>query len=199
VVPAHPERTALTARIEEHLAACWQWQYLTHSASMPTVGKSGQCRASDAGRGTAFPRLAGAGLGSRRASGRLAREGARVSESPFREPRPPAWWQPPAPAVPVPPERPCYRESRPVRWWTVFVGIVAAMAWYVLIGLAAWSGTSLVVGMVVGMALAGAAAGVLSWKGERGLGIGVGMMVGFGLTFLIFLGVCFALISSIGE
>ena len=114
------------------------------------------------------------------------------------EPEPPPWFQPPDQPVPARPalefpERPRYRERRPVIWWAVLLGVVASVIWYVLIGAAAWSGTSLVVGMLIGMALAGVATLVLVWKGDTGLGIGLAIMVGFAMSFMVFLGVCYLL------
>jgi hypothetical protein len=41
--------------------------------------------------------------------------------------------------------------------------------------------------MLVGMALAGVAAWVLAWRGDPGLGIGIGMMIGFAMAFLVFI------------
>ncbi len=83
-----------------------------------------------------------------------------------------------------PPLRPFFRERRPVHWWTVLVGITASVIWYVLIGAAAWSSTSLLFGTLAGMALAGAAAWAMVWKGDPGLGIGLAMMIGFAASFM---------------
>lgn len=116
------------------------------------------------------------------------------------EPKPPEWWQPPPPELraPVRPERPRYRERRPVYWWTVLLGIVGSVVWYVLIGAAAWSTTSLVVGMLVGMGLAMAASWLLADRGDPGLGIGVGMMIGFTMSFMVLLTSCAVLFDSSG-
>ena len=121
-----------------------------------------------------------------------------VSDSHPSEPRPPAWWQPPRQEPPrqrAPeqrglerPARPHYRERRPVYWWTVVIGVVASVIWYVLIGAAAWSATSLILGMLVGMALAGVATWLLTWRGDPGLGIGLGIMIGFAMSLMVFLG-----------
>jgi hypothetical protein len=118
------------------------------------------------------------------------------------EPQPPAWWQPP-PQLPVqrPPERPArpfFRERRPIHWWTVVIGVVASVIWYVLIGAAAWSGTSLIVGMLVGMALAGVATWLLVWRGDPGLGIGLGMMIGFTASFMVLVAAFHLLFDSAG-
>jgi hypothetical protein len=69
--------------------------------------------------------------------------------------------------------------------------------WYVLIGAAAWSGTSLVVGMLLGMALAGAATWLLVWRGDPGLGIGLGMMIGFAMSFMFFLACWYVVFDSV--
>jgi hypothetical protein len=83
-----------------------------------------------------------------------------------------------------PPPRPYFRERRPVHWWTVLIGITASVIWYVLIGAAAWDGTSLLLGTLAGMVLAGGAAWALVWKGDPGLGIGLAMMIGFAGSFM---------------
>ncbi len=118
------------------------------------------------------------------------------------EPQPPEWWQPPPQPLPLarPPQRPprpYYRERRPVHWWTVLLGVVASVIWYVLIGAAAWSGTSLIVGMLVGMGLASAATWILVWKGDPGLGIGLGMMIGFTMSFMFFVASWYVLFDSV--
>lgn len=84
-----------------------------------------------------------------------------------------------------------------MHWGSVLIGVVASLTWYVLIGTASWSATSFVVSMVIGMALAGLATWILAWKGDPGLGIGIGMMIGVTLSFLVFLGGCYAFLDSV--
>jgi hypothetical protein len=117
------------------------------------------------------------------------------------EPQPPSWFEPPPQRVPArspsAEERPHYRERRPVRWWAVLAGVVASAIWFVLIGAAAWSATSFVVTMLLGILLAGAATWVLTWRGDPGLGVGIGLMMGFALSLLFFLGGCYAMLDSL--
>lgn len=79
----------------------------------------------------------------------------------------------------------------------VLIGIVASVVWYVLIGAAAWNGTSFVVGMLVAVALAGIATYVLIWRGDTGLGVGLGMMIGFALSFMFFVACWYVFLDSV--
>lgn len=89
------------------------------------------------------------------------------------------------PFVPPPPPSgpaPRYRERRPVRWWMVLAGVGGSVVWYLLIALLTRSPSSFVLMMLLGMIAAGVATWVLAWRGDRGLAVGIGAMIGVALS-----------------
>lgn len=103
-------------------------------------------------------------------------------------------WQRPPP----PPRRPRYRESRPVRALGVLAGIGGALLWFVLLLLASWSATSFVVCQLIGMIVAGIAAAVLLWRGDRGAAVGIASVIGFAMTWTVFGGLLLGVLSGSG-
>lgn len=102
---------------------------------------------------------------------------------------PPAYGAPPGlpfgPPPPPPGPPPRFRERRPVRWWMVLAGVGGSVLWYLLITLLSWSAPSFVLLMLLGMITAGAGTWVLLWRGDRGLAVGVGAMVGVALSYTV--------------
>jgi hypothetical protein len=104
-----------------------------------------------------------------------------------REPQPPPWWQPPRePLVPAGPVRPQYREVRPVRWPMVGLGVACGVLWFAVVAIA--SSGALLAGVLAGLFAGTAATAVLAWKGDLGLSIGAGIVVGFVLAVTIVIG-----------
>lgn len=100
-------------------------------------------------------------------------------------PPPPPYGSPFGAPPPPPGPAPRYRERRPVRWWMVLAGVGGSVVWYLLITLLTWSVSSFVLLMLLGMLVAGGATGVLVWRGDRGLAVGVGSMVGVALSYTV--------------
>jgi hypothetical protein len=68
----------------------------------------------------------------------------------------------------------------------VMLGIVSAVLWFVVVAIASWGAP--LAGALAGVFAGALATGVLAWKGDVGLSIGTGIIVGFVLSLTMVIG-----------
>jgi hypothetical protein len=78
-----------------------------------------------------------------------------------------------------------YRETRPVRAWLVVAGFGGTLLFYVLVAVASWTATVLLVGLVSTIVVLSTAAVLLLRRGDRGVAVGSAMMSGLAAAVLV--------------